>query len=512
LIGKTARAASSTARVIQLVATLEAEIDARRACIAVVGLGAVGLPLARAFVDAGFRVIGFDRDPDKIARVGRGETPLRHLDPELVPRLLASQRFEPTCDKSRLSGARVALVCVPTPLSPRREPDLDCVLRAARALAENLPRGALIVLESTSYPGTTRGVLGAAFRAHGWRPGEDCWLAYSPEREDPGRRDIPSRDIAKLVGGTCARSADLALRLYRTAFTSVERTSRAEVAEAAKLLENTFRAVNIALVNELKVVLESLSIDVWEVIEAAATKPFGFMKFTPGPGLGGQCIPIDPHYLDFVARGSGCASRFIELAAEINRAMPRRVVERTREALRARREGSIELARARVLVLGVAYKPEVDIVAESPALELVELFDREGADVRYSDPFVPEILRSPSVAQSRAAIDGRSPALGGSSPALGGSSPAPGGSSPALERSSPGLEGSLPALGGISPGLDPRSLALDAQVVASFDAVVIATDHRGFDYDLVAAHARLVIDTRNALASRMAGRASYVKA
>jgi UDP-N-acetyl-D-glucosamine dehydrogenase len=237
-------------------------------------------------------------------------------------------------------------------------------------------------------------------------------------------------------------------------------------------------------VNELKVVLESLSIDVWEVIEAAATKPFGFMKFTPGPGLGGQCIPIDPHYLDFVARGSGCASRFIELAAEINRAMPRRVVERTREALRARREGSIELARARVLVLGVAYKPEVDIVAESPALELVELFDREGADVRYSDPFVPEILRSPSVAQSRAAIDGSSPALGGSSPAL----------------------------GGISPGLDPRSLALDAQVVASFDAVVIATDHRGFDYDLVAAHARLVIDTRNALASRMAGRASYVKA
>jgi UDP-N-acetyl-D-glucosamine dehydrogenase len=470
--------------VIQLVPTLEAEIDARRACLAVVGLGAVGLPLARAFVDAGFRVIGFDRDRDKIARIARGETPLRHLDPELVPRLLSSERFEPTCDESRLSGAQVALVCVPTPLSPRREPDLECVLRAARALAENLPRGALIVLESTSYPGTTRDVLGAAFRAHGWRPGEDCWLAYSPEREDPGRRDLASRDIAKLVGGTCARSADLALRLYRSAFARVERTSRAEVAEAAKLLENTFRAVNIALVNELKVVLESLSIDVWEVIEAAATKPFGFMKFTPGPGLGGQCIPIDPHYLEFVARGSGCASRFIELASEINRAMPRRVVERTREALHTRREGPIELARARVLVLGVAYKPEVDIIAESPALELVELFRCEGADVRYSDPFVPEIPRWVSAAQSGAPIDGHSTALDGRSPAL----------------------------GGVSLAIGGRSLALDAQIIASFDAVVIATDHRGFDYDLVAAHARLVIDTRNALASRMAGRASYVKA
>jgi UDP-N-acetyl-D-glucosamine dehydrogenase len=444
-------------------AGLEGAIDARRARIAVVGLGAVGLPLSRAFVAAGFRVLGFDRDRDKVARIARGETPLRHLDPELVPRLLASGRFEAAGDEAQLRDADIALVCVPTPLSPRREPDLECVIGASRVLAENLRRGALIVLESTSYPGTTRDVVGAEFRARGWTPGEDCWLAYSPEREDPARRDIASRDIAKLVGGTCARSADLADRLYRTAFAQVERTSSAEVAEAAKLLENTFRAVNIALVNELKIVLESLAIDVWEVIDAASTKPFGFMKFTPGPGLGGHCIPIDPHYLEFAARGSGRASRFIELASEINHAMPRHVVERTREALRARPAGPIELAAARILVLGVSYKPEVDIVTESPALDLIDLFCREGAEVRYSDPFVAEISRSIGEARGRDAIDA-------------------------------------------------RSLSLDAPTVAGFDAVVVATDHRGFDYDLVAEHARLVVDTRNALASRMSGRASYVKA
>jgi UDP-N-acetyl-D-glucosamine dehydrogenase len=470
---------------IQLADSLEAKIDSRRARIAIVGLGTVGLPLARAFVRAGFSVLGFDRDRAKIARLARGENTLAHLEPEFVSALLATKRFEVSADADRLSDVDAALIAVPTPLSPRREPDLECVRTAAALLAEKLRRGALVVLESTSHPGTTREIVGDIFRAHGWTPGEDCWLAYSPEREDPGRA-IDATTIPKLAGGTCARSSDLAVQLYRAAFAHVVRTSSAEVAEAAKLLENTFRAVNIALANEMKVVLDALAIDVWEVIEAAATKPFGFMKFTPGPGLGGHCIPIDPHYLEHAARAAGASSRLITLASEINRSMPLRVVEKTRAALARHgtlaidaatgaippaidaqagantlaidaRPGASSLAGARVLILGAAYKPDVDIVTESPSLELIDLFAAEGADVQYSDPHVPEL-----------AARHRSPAL--------------------------------------------VSLELDAAAIERFDAVVVATDHARFDWELVATSARLVIDTRRALESRMRGRASYVTA
>ncbi len=435
---------------------LESKIDAKSARIAIVGLGSVGLPLSRAFADAGYRVLGFDRDRAKLARIERGENTLHHLPAGLVERLHASGRFHVTGDAERLREADVAIVCVPTPLSPAREPDLECVVSAARSLAAHVRRGTLVVLESTTFPGTTRAVMGGVFREHGLEPGTDVFLAYSPEREDPGRRDATTATTAKLVGGTCARSSELALRLYASAIRDVHRVSSAEVAESAKLLENVFRAANIALVNEFKVAMDALGLDVWEVIDAAATKPFGFMRFSPGPGLGGHCIPIDPYYLTWAARRAGAATPFIELAGEVNRRMPERVVERTRDALSSR---GVALAEAKILVLGLAYKAEVDTITESPAVELVRLFAGAGARVEYSDPLVP-----------------------------------------------------VPP-----PTADPcvrslRSVALDAETVARFDAVVVATDHAAIDYELVAAQARLVVDTRNALASRMSGGARYVKA
>lgn len=500
---------------IQVIPPLEDKIDSRRVCIAVVGLGSVGLPLARKFVEAGFQVLGFDRDGEKIARLTRGENTLAHLEPGFVRGLFTSGRFEATASAERLCEADVALIAVPTPLSPRREPDLECVITASNMLALHLRRGALVVLESTSYPGTTRKVVGDVFRARGWSPGLDCWLAYSPEREDPGRKLEPGASVAKLVGGTCARSSDLAQRLYSAAFARVERTSSAEVAEAAKLLENTFRAVNIGLVNELKVVLDALSIDVWEVIEAAATKPFGFMKFTPGPGLGGHCIPIDPHYLEYVAREAGTSSRFIALASEINRSMPHRVVERTRAALcerdarighdlgpdeRARvlSERRHDLAGRRILILGMAYKPEVDIVTESPALDLIRLFRAEGAEVRYSDPFVPRVPPS-ALVSALSAFDDNTRSRGYTSNLS---------ADVDLGRDAdPGRNGHVEVEGSCL-----ASITLSGDSIAAFDAIVVVTDHAQFDWDLVAEHARLVVDTRNVLKSRMQGQSSYVAA
>lgn len=421
---------------------LRARIAERSARIGVVGLGAVGLPLAEAFVEAGFAVQGHEIDPQRLELVRRGENPLAHLRPGLLCELHASGRFEASADESRLSGLDVALICVPTPLDARREPDLSCVRAAARALARELPRGALVVLESTTWPGTTREVLGAIFRAQGREPGEDVLLAYSPEREDPGREGASTATIAKLVGGTCPRSQLAAEELYGCAVREVHGVSSAEVAEAAKLFENVFRAVNIALVNELKLVLERAGIDVWETLAAAGTKPFGFQRFAPGPGTGGQCIPVDPRYYAWIARELGSRARLVEEADAINRAMPAHVVARTRAALE--RQGRV-LAGARVLVLGVAYKKDVDIVSESPALEILRLYAAAGAEVRYSDPFVPQV---------------------------------------------PGERGAL------------RSCALTPAELARADAVVLVTDHGRFDYRLVAEHARLVIDTRNAFAER----------
>ncbi len=431
---------------------LLAAIVERRARIGVIGLGAVGLPLARAFVEAGFRVQGHDRDAERVAQLERGENPLHHLPSGMVRTLAASGRFEACGERARLAELDVALVCVPTPLDERREPDLACVREAARALARGMRRGTLVVLESTTWPGTTRSLLGGVFREEGWVPGEDVFLAYSPEREDPGRATASTATIPKLVGGTCERSQLLAEALYRAAIREVHAVSSAEVAEAAKLFENVFRAVNIGLVNEFKLVLERLGLDVWETLDAAGTKPFGFLRFTPGPGTGGQCIPVDPQYYSWIARQVGARARLVDVADEINRSMPAHVIERTRVALRAR---GGELVGARVLLLGVAYKPDVDIVAESPALEVLRQFDAAGAQVHYADPHVPRME----------------------------------------------LDGVLHA-----------ARALDARELADAAAVVLLTDHAAFDYALVARHARLVVDTRHALASRGLAHANVVGA
>ncbi len=434
----------------------EKSIEERSAVVGVLGLGYVGLPLAAAFVEAGFRVLGFDTDPSKIESLDRGKNYLHHLGDELTQRMKASGRFEATCDADRLGEPDAVLICVPTPLGRHNEPDLSYVEGSCRTLAPHLRQGQLVVLESTTYPGTTRDLCAPILEESGLRAGKDFLLAYSPEREDPGRKDFGTSTIPKLVGGVCPRSGDLAEQLYAAAIAQVNRVSSAEVAEAAKLLENIFRAVNIALVNELKVILDAMSIDVWEVIEAAATKPFGFMKFQPGPGLGGHCIPIDPFYLTWVARRVGHPTKFIELAGEINTRMPQYVVDRAMLMLNSAGKA---VKGSRVLVLGLAYKPNVDDVRESPAVTLIELFERLGAQVDFSDPHVPvpPHMRAHDVSHLR------------------------------------------------SVDLTPESLA-------TYDLVVLATDHDAFDYDLIAAHARLVVDTRNALASRMLGRANYAKA
>ena len=435
---------------------LDSKIQDRSAIVGVVGLGYVGLPLAAAFDTAGFRVLGFDTDPAKIAALAEGRNYLQHLGQTLTETLKSGGRFEATADFARLAEADCVLICVPTPLGDHKEPDLSFVESSAEKIAESLRPGQLIVLESTTYPGTTRDVVAPILERTGLVAGTDFWLAYSPEREDPGRADFGTSTIPKLVGGACETSGALAHRLYDAAIEDVHLVRSAEVAEAAKLLENIFRSVNIALVNELKVILDAMDIDVWEVIDAAATKPFGFMKFTPGPGLGGHCIPIDPFYLTWVARRSGHATKFIELAGEINTEMPQFVVQKTMLALNQHQRA---LSGARVLVLGLAYKPNVDDVRESPAITLIERFTELGADVDYSDPHVER--------------------------------------PPAMRRHD------LTSL---------RSIELTAESLASYDIVVVATDHAAFPWDLIAEHARLVVDTRNALASRMVGDERYVKA
>jgi UDP-N-acetyl-D-glucosamine dehydrogenase len=411
--------------------------------VGVVGLGYVGLPLARAFVDAGRRVIGFDIDPAKPAALMRGESYLRHLGPDFARGLTARGLFEATTDFSRLGEPDAVLICVPTPLGAHLEPDLSYVRATGEAVARTLRPGQLVVLESTTYPGTTRGVLMPILERSGVKCGPGGFgLAFSPEREDPGRTDWTTARIPKLVGGIDGPSLDAAAALYGAAFASVVRCSSCEVAEAAKILENTYRAVNIALVNELKVLFTAMGIDVWEVIEAARTKPFGFQAFYPGPGLGGHCIPIDPFYLTWKAREVGLPTRFIELAGEINHRMPEYVVSRLALALNDR---SRAVRGSRVLVLGLAYKPDIDDVRESPSFELIEKLRDLGAEVDYHDPHVPRTHQ--------------------------------------MRRYDLRME-SVP--------LTPASLA-------SYDAVIVSTAHRATDWAMVAKHSKLVIDTRNAL-------------
>lgn len=427
---------------------LHGRIESGSAIVGVVGLGYVGLPLADALHDGGLRVLGFDVDPSKIDLLARGENYLEHLGPEMTSRLSASDRFEATAEFSRLREADVIVVAVPTPLGRHREPDLSYVLDTARAIGSSLRAGQLIVLESTTYPGTTRdeflpAILEAASaHAGSLRPGRDFFVAFSPEREDPGRTSHSTRTIPKLVGGIDLGSTALASLLYRKGVAEVVEVSSAEVAEAAKLLENIFRAVNIAMVNEMKVVLTEMGVDVWEVVRAAATKPFGFMPFYPGPGLGGHCIPIDPFYLTWKAKEIGRPTRFIELAGEVNTSMPHYVIERLALALNDRGKA---LKGSRILVMGLAYKPDVDDTRESPSFELIQLLRERGAVVEYSDPHVPRTV-------------------------------------PVRKHD-----------------LRMTSVELNDRTLPTFDAVLISTNHGAFDYESVAAHAQLVVDTRDAM-------------
>ena len=432
---------ASVAAADELALRLRGRIEGRSAKVGVIGLGYVGLPLVELFASKGFPVLGLDVDPEKVERLRAGESYIGHISSARVAELRDGGRFEATADGARLAEADAILICVPTPLGPHREPDLSAVVNTGRTVGRHLRPGQLVVLESTTYPGTTRDVLRAELEAGGLKAGVDFFLAYSPEREDPGNPKFSARNIPKVVGGFDDRSAALAVALYGGVVPEVVPVSSCEVAEACKILENTYRAVNIALVNELKVVFEKMGIDVWEVIEAAKTKPFGFQAFYPGPGLGGHCIPIDPFYLTWIAREHGLHTRFIELAGEINTAMPHRVIDRLTEALNERGR---PLKGSRVLVLGAAYKPDVDDCRESPAFELLELLRDRGASVAYNDPHVPM----------------------------------------------------LPASRGHSIRLE--SVPLSADLLRSQDCVLVATDHSAYDWDFVVAHAPLVVDTRGA--------------
>jgi UDP-N-acetyl-D-glucosamine dehydrogenase len=367
--------------------TLLARVRDRSARIGIVGQGYVGLPLALIFNEAGFRVTGFDVDPRKVEALRKGESFIRHIGQERVRAAVATGRYAATSDFDGLRDCDAIFICVPTPLGPHREPDNSYIHVTGREIAKRLRPGQIVVLESTTYPGTTDGELKPILEASGLACGKDFLLAFSPEREDPGRKDFDTRSTPKVVGGLDAAATEVAAALYGSAVKTVVPVSSARVAESAKLLENIFRSVNIALVNELKVVFERMDIDVWEVIEAAKTKPFGFMPFYPGPGLGGHCIPLDPFYLSWKAAEHGQWARFIELAGEINTSMPHYVVAKVASALN---EDTKPLKGSRVLVLGLAYKANIDDDRESPSYEIIELLRDGGARVEYCDPYFPE--------------------------------------------------------------------------------------------------------------------------
>ncbi len=423
---------------------LAAMIDDGGARVGVIGLGYVGLPVALSFAEAGFRVLGFDVDAAKVEKLTAGESYIRHLDPSRLPAALAAGRFAASADFTRLGEPDVLVICVPTPLDRYRQPDLSHVRDTVEQVRRALRPGQLVILESTTYPGTTDELVVPPLAASGLVCGEDFFVAFSPEREDPGNARFTTTAIPKVVGGADAVSRALAVRFYGRAFAAVHGVSSARAAEATKLMENIFRAVNIALVNELKMLYDRMGIDVWEVLEAAETKPFGFMRFDPGPGWGGHCIPVDPFYLSWKAREYGFSPRFIELAGQVNVEMPAWVLDKLMRALNERGRA---VSGAKVLLLGLAYKRDVDDPRESPAFELLHLLLELGAEVSYHDPHVP---RAPSM------------------------------------RSWP----DLPAL---------ESVPLSDEVLAACDVALIVTDHRGVDYERVARLAPLVVDTRGVL-------------
>ncbi len=424
------------------------KIKARTARVGVIGQGYVGLPLALVFAEAGFPVTGFDVDQRKVDALTRGASYIKHIGEARVKEAVASGRFAATTDFDRLRDCDAIFVCVPTPLGPHREPDNSFIHRTAEAIAPRLRPGQLVVVESTTYPGTTDQEVLPILARGGLQTPRDFLLAFSPEREDPGRQDFSTKSIPKVVGGVNPESTEAAVALYASALDKVVPVSSSRVAESAKLLENIFRSVNIALVNELKVLFGKMDIDVWEVIEAAKTKPFGFMPFYPGPGLGGHCIPLDPFYLSWKAAEHGEWARFIELAGEINTRMPRHVVDTVAEALN---QDGKPLKGSKVLVLGLAYKANIDDDRESPSYEIIELLQERGALVDYCDPHFPE------------------------------------------------------ARHGRKHHLDLRTVACDAATFAGYDALVVSTAHDAFKQADLFARARLVVDARNLIAPPFAG-------
>jgi len=430
-------------------------IHTRQATVAIIGLGYVGLPLVREFLRAGFPVLGFDIDDRKIQMLQRGESYIKHVDSRFLREKVKSERLKVTSDYDGLKRADALLICVPTPLGKHREPDLSYVLNTTREIAKRLRKGQVVVLESTTYPGTTDGEMLPILKESGLEVGKDFFLGYSPEREDPGNKNFSTGTIPKVVSGITENCLQVVKALYDQVVVQTVPVSSTRVAEATKILENTYRAVNIALVNELKIVFERMGIDIWEVIKAAKTKPFGFQAFYPGPGLGGHCIPIDPFYLTWKAKEYEIHTRFIELAGQINTNMPYYVVEKT---IRALNERGIPIKGAKILIVGVAYKPDVDDDRESPAFVIMDLLERAGAVVEYHDPCFPR-LRLGRRCKS-----------------------------------------------------EKESIPLDDGAIADFDCLLIVTDHSNVDYDLIRGKARLVIDTRNALKLNGLGNGNVVKA
>jgi UDP-N-acetyl-D-glucosamine dehydrogenase len=419
-------------------AELLSKIIERRAVIGIIGLGYVGLPLAVEFSRGGFSTIGFEVDKTRIDNINSGASYIPDVPTEMVRSLVEHAKLSATSDFTKLRDVDAVIICVPTPLRKTKEPDISYILAAAEQVAAHLHSPQLVILESTTYPGTTNEVLLPMLEGTGLKLDADFYLAFSPERVDPGNSQFHTRNIPKVVGGVTNMSTEIAATLYQTIVQRVHKVSGARVAETAKLLENTFRSVNIALVNELAQLCYHLGIDSWEVINAAATKPFGFMPFFPGPGIGGHCIPLDPHYLSWKARLHGFEARFISLAEEVNSHMPRHVVQLIQDGLNMQEKS---LKGSRILILGVAYKRDINDVRESPALAVIEQLLHKGAHVSYHDPFIPETR-----------LDG---------------------------------QGSL------------HSVALDDSTLSEADCVVIVTDHSGFDYSRVARLSRLIIDARN---------------
>ena len=426
--------------------------------IGVVGLGYVGLPLVRTLTRKGYKTVGFDVDVLKVEALESGKSYIRHIPDEEIAEINSRGLFKATTNFELVSDVDAVLICVPTPLNRYREPDMSYVVGTTEAIAPYVKTGQLVVLESTTYPGTTDEIMRPILEAGGLRSGVDFYLAYSPEREDPGNPQYETATIPKVVGGDGEAALSLAHALYGEIAAGVIPVSSTATAEAVKLTENIFRSVNIALVNELKVVYEKMGIDIWEVVDAAKSKPFGFMPFYPGPGLGGHCIPIDPFYLTWKAREFDVATRFIELAGEINTAMPEHVVRRVAETLD--RRFAKGLNGSKILLMGIAYKKNVDDMRESPSLVLIEMLQERGAKVDYHDPYVPEIMRT-------------------------------------REHSE---------LAGM------RSVSLTPEIVTTYDAVLISTDHDDVDYDMLVANARVVVDTRNATKAVSTNRDTIVKA